>query len=378
MRHGLCAAAVVLMVAAQASAQGKKDKKDPKAEEKKPGAGMMEETGADPAAGETLDEGPFAPSGKTGKLKEEKESVEEKAAVQKRRAKKPFLIFGEVLIGFGKAPFEGIGPDGPATTGKGTVYGLTLGGGYDFSSSFTAGLRAAASNGVEEQLGGANKGENQATFALGAPELFAEYRVEAGALTRIPLRFGVGIPVAMGQPDPTSQETDKQAQYRVQLLADAASGWRDGELYQPGRLPITLRGGVDHERTRFSVYAYEKLVLLPKVKGEITDPDGIPGGTYELSSFAVRSVTAAGMTYDIVADKAFLGLDLWGAWDLVEPLSFTSASGAEGRGTFQFALEPRAGGRFGIATPSLGFIVPIGGPLENEMHAFRLHCDISF
>ncbi len=387
MRRWLWAAAVLLSVA-QAAAQGKpadkpagKDKKD-----EKKGAGLMEEGASDPSATETLDEGPFVPTGKTGKLKEDTTSVEEKKEIEKLRQRKPLLIFGEALIGIGKGIVTG--PADQDLTGKATAYTFMLGGSYDFSQDFTAGLRAPwTTASVEVKVGAGTDTKKQATQAFGAPELFAEYRAEAGPVLRVPLHFSVGIPITQGDPDPTSVADDsnaKKAQSAVQAIADAANGWKDGELYQPGRLPIALRGGIDYERRRYHLAAWEKIILLPKVRGDVSNPDNFftngaaSVGTVKMNSFAIRSVTALGALYEVVEDKAFLALDLWGAWNLIPTTEFASNSDAASRGRFQLVFEPKLGGTFGPVTPSVGFVLPAGGPFDNEMHGIRVHVDAAF
>ena len=51
-----------------------------------------------------------------------------------------------------------------------------------------------------------------------------EYRVSLNRLTTIPIIFGVGIPVAQGNPDQTGTDTTGHQQAYVNSLADATSG----------------------------------------------------------------------------------------------------------------------------------------------------------
>jgi hypothetical protein len=41
-------------------------------------------------------------------------------------------------------------------------------------------------------------------------------------------------------------------------------------------------------------------------------------------------------------------------------------------------LEPRIFAKFGIITPSLGFLIPIGGQLGGEINGIRLHVNAEF
>src|SRR5882724_11474863 len=66
----------------------------------------------DPVEKEKSDEGPFTPSGKTGELKKEEEKQEEEKRVAalppvKRRPRDKIGAFGNLVIGFGKAPEPG-------------------------------------------------------------------------------------------------------------------------------------------------------------------------------------------------------------------------------------------------------------------------------
>jgi hypothetical protein len=364
MRHGLLAAALVLTWARFGAAQDEPDepKKEKKAAKKgagkeegedkegegKKGGGLMEET-ADPASTEKGERGPYSPEGKTGELKEKDEEQAEAAGAVKDlpAPRKPIAVFGEVLVGFGQAATIGTQeqPDLTSLT-------FQVGGSYDFSKKFTLGLRVpwTMANGEYEPGQG-----SQSANAMGSPELFAELRLIQNPRTYIPLLFGVGIPVAQGNPDLTGTDTAGIRQWKINNMADAASVYHDGELFAPKRMPIVLGIGLKH-----------------RIGGELTQKNWPPGqdppaGTVELKSFAIRNVTGVGASYAFLESPRLLaGLDLWMASQLVEQIDFTSAGGGSTGSIVQFALEPRLGAKFGAVSPYVGYVVPLGGKLGDS------------
>jgi hypothetical protein len=378
MRISVRVAIILVIFSGHALAKGKKG-----ADEGKSGAGMMDSN--DPADKETSDKGPYAPPKKSeqteAKEKKEKEAevVEQQHEDIKRRPRDKFGVFGNVVIGFGRPPEPGTstGSDGdPNGTNKGTSFTFMVGGHYDVSPQFTLGLRVPWTTARQRQIDGSYAGSQ----ALGAPELMGEYRVVLSPRTNLPFDFGIGVPVAQGSYD----NTFGAPQYRQTIVndtADAASGFRDGELFSPKRLPLILGIGIDYERKELSLHAATKFVAGFKVGGSLnygTLDQGV--GTYELKSVTFRNVTSAGIGYQFLGKPALsVELDSWIVTNAVNAVEFKSNAGATGPNRIQVVAEPRLKARFGKTSPSLGYIFPLGGRLaDDHTSGLELHCDIAF
>jgi hypothetical protein len=298
-----------------------------------------------------------------------------KRAADKGRQRDKLDLFAQFLIGFGKAP-----QNNPAYLpgDQGTALGFQLGGRYDVTPAFSAGLRAALTTASVKKV---SNGKSTSTTAFGSPELFGEYRVSLSRLTTIPIGFGVGIPVAQGTADPTNNDVALVAKGYVNSLADATTGWRDSELFQPKVLPIAVSGGVRHERSDFELHADAKFVLMPALNSDVQDPTDTdpPGaGTFKINSFALREVTTLGGTYNFL-DKPVLyaGLDFALIWTPIETFEFESANDVNAPSSVQAVLEPKVGARFGKVAPSVGYIAPLGGRLGGgDIGGVRLRVDV--
>ena len=304
-------------------------------------------------------------------VQEKEQTRAEAAQAAEARARDKTSAFGNVLVGFGEAPEPG--PGAGQTSRKITSVTLMVGGRYDLSPELSVGVRIPWTIGSARQQDGLHKTD----AALGAPELTGEYRVGLSPFTRLPIFAGLGIPIAQGNYD-----TDLAfRQTRLNEMADAASGYRDGELFGVKRLPIVLGVGIEYERKALSLHAANKFVFGVKVGGNIplpADPSG--AGSYELKSVSFRDVLSAGIAYRFLERPNLFGaLDTWTAYNGINAFDFVSNSGASGPTRFQVVFEPRVGARFGKISPSAGFIFPIGGRLaDTSARGFELHCDVAF
>jgi len=289
---------------------------------------------------------------------------------------KRLKLFGELLIGFGKAPVVSTELD--ATTFDSTVLAFMVGGSYDVSEKVSLLLRVPWSTATSDTA----SGQSQSANAFGSPELLVEYRVRLSPRTYLPIQFGVGIPIAQGDPDITSNDSPGKQQAGVNLLADAAGAWQDGELYAPKRFPMVASIGIRSLRKRLGLHAYTKFVFLPNVgEGTPANPEQAqPAGAYEINGMALRAVTGGGIGYEFLErPRLGAGLESWTVWNAIEPMEFKSAGGAKGPTKFQFALEPRIFATFGAITPSVGYVVPVGGRLaDSGIQGLRLRLDAQF
>jgi hypothetical protein len=293
------------------------------------------------------------------------------AETKKRRERAKFGLFADVLVGFGSAPLPGTGAD--KTTVKTTSGTFMAGGYYDLSPQFTVGARVPFTVGSQRQ----NDGGNATVTALGTFELMGEYRVPLSAFTLLPISFGLGLPTAQGNYDYLDESGIQKTM--LNTMADAASGYRDGELFGPHRMPLVVGVGIDYQRKALSLRAATKLVAGIKVGGELAHVDDTYS-TYELKPLSLRSVTSGGISYEFLPrPRVFGALDAWLAYNPIHALEFESKMGATPPTRFQFVFEPRIGAHFGKISPSIGYIFPIGGRLADAgTSGLHLRCDFAF
>ncbi len=360
-----CRVAVILVIFS-----GHAWAKPKKANPKHPGTTMDSN---DPVDKEKSDEGPFTPAGKTGPLKQEevKQAEAERVAALPpitRRPRDPVGVFGNLLIGFGKAPEPAQGTD--TDVGKTTAATFMVGGHYDLSPDFTLGAR------VPFTFGSARQGDGlyASSAALGTLELMGEDRVGLSRFTQLPIDFGIGVPTAQGD----YQTPNGTRRTGLNDVADAASGYRDPELFGPKRLPIIVGVGIDYQKLALDLHAATKFVAGIKVGNQLSN-DEINAGL-KLKPVSFRNVTSAGIAYQFLDKPVLFGaLDSWMVYNAVNPEEYTSPTGAVGPTRFQVVFEPRVGARFGKVSPSLGYVFPIGGRLADAgASGLELHCDIGF
>jgi len=332
------------------TALAQKKPKDKKKQDDGPSAAA---TWTDPIDQEHSDKGPYTPH----KDESDEPKPEPKHAPDRGRQRDKVVVFGQIIIGFGKAPLNN-----PTFTpgGKGTVIGFQLGGRYDVSKELSVGLRIPVTTASVKQP----NNTNQSTTAFGAPELFGEYRVSLSRLTTLPIGFGIGIPIAQGDPDDTSLDLPGKARAMVNRLADSTSGWKDSELFQPKRLPIIVGAGIHHDRHDWEAHADLKFVALPALSSKVQSPNTDMRGVYKTKGFALREVTTLGASYNFL-DKPLLyaGLDLSFIWTPIQTFDFDASGSVTRPSTVQAVLEPRVGARFGAVSPSISYIAPLGGRL---------------
>jgi hypothetical protein len=376
MRFSLALALVSMLVSAPVFAaeddNGGKDKKGK--EKKKKGeekTGPSMDSGEDPVSSEKSDDGPFKPKSDKPVINKETGKAE---PPPKARPRDPIVVYLEPLIGFG----QGFSPSNSASAQEGmpdsTVITIEAGGTYDFSPKMSLGLRLAWSTASIDPKDG---GESFSSTAFAAPELMFEYRHALSALTSLPILVGLGIPVAQGTLDPSEIYTVKQRQGMVNSLADASHGFRDGELYQPKRLPLILGAGLRHGRGALDLHAATKFVFGFNIGGAVKDENFFTPniGTIKANAVAIRNVTLAGIMYEFLEKPALAaGLDAWFSYRAIDPVEFESAADATPPSSFQFVVEPKLGARFGKLSAGAGFLLPVGGPLgDSGMKGVRLN-----
>jgi hypothetical protein len=375
MRAAVCAAmAAAALVALPAQAQD--DEESDKDAEPAKGAGGSLDSGSDPVHSEKSEKGPYSPRGKTGELRASAAADGETDEPDVAARRRGMGVFGELLAGFGgHVPIPSPGYQvQPAFTS----YTVMLGAHIDVSPKITLAIRAPWSTvTIEEGSTGTPAGSaiGESASAFGSPEVIGEYRVRLSARATLPIQLGIGIPIANGDPDVTGIDDEAQRKWFANWAADAASGWRDGELFTPMRLPIAPALGFRYARAKLGLHGQLKVVVMPNLGGQITSPDRDDGGTYEIPGVALRAVLAAGATYRVIAPLD-LGLDTWLVNKFSDGVEFENDA-ADAPSGLLWAFEPRLVAHFGRFSPRLGYLVFLNEQI-GSVHALRIGVDAAF
>ncbi len=363
MRHSLGLISSILLFSSHSFAQiegldVEDDSKDkPKAEESRRSSSEYDSN--DIAYKEKSDAGPFAPKSQAVKAEEQAGKGEGPMSSTRNKPRKPLNLGVDFLIGFGKAPIPG---PGNTTTNDTTGLAFTVGGTYDISPKISLGLVIPwATSGVHPPE---NLETSQSVF--GSPLLLGEYRAPLGRLSNLTAFVGLGLPIGQGDLDPTKRDTKKSQQGQAARFADASYGYRSGEYFMPRTIPFVPGVKLAMYRGRFEGHGSTKL-LLAFNQGDVEVPNKLTTGKIEKKSVAFRSVTELGGTYEIL-DKGllFAGLDAWMAILVSDPVEFSSAINAKGPSPVQLGVEPRVGTTLGPITPTVGYLLPVGGRLSDS------------
>lgn len=366
----LCVAlAVISMFTSSAALAAKPKAKGKKAKVVKPAGPNMDSK--DPAFTEKSDEGPYdaKPEEKKAATATVKIETEEAFTAPPRD---PFVVGLQAVGGFGRSPKPG--PANESETLDAQLIGIVASARYDVSPAFSAALAVPWST-ASIDLPSRTGSEQGAAF--GNPNLYGEYRVTLSPVTTLPIFFGVGVPVAQGDPDPNSTDEGARRSASVNLVADAATGWRDGELFWVNRLPVNVGVGVRYQSGALEVHAYDKVIVGVDLSTELAPRVYLGPGELKVNSVALRNVTLVGATYALI-EKPWIwgGLDMWLVYNAIEQIEFDSP--ATDPTPLQLVAEPRLGARFGAVSPSVGFVFPIGGRLaDSSISGVRAHVDIA-
>lgn len=308
---------------------------------------------------EKSDPGPFAPKSK--KAKEEQQAAKGEGPLSSTRfsPRKPVNLGADVLVGVGRVPIPG--PAGTYTNSASGV-AVAVGGTYDVGPKLSLGLVIPwATSGVHSPE---NPGASQ--NVLGAPQLLGQYRTRVARLTDLTAFIGIGLPLGGGDLDPTNSDTKKAEQGQAARFADGSWGYRYGEYFLPKTVPVVPGLRIAMYRGKLEAHGSTKISVAFN-QGKVEIPNRDTEGKFEKRSVAFRSVTELGATYEIVEKGLFFaGLDAWMALMISEPIEFSSNIDAQGPSPVQLGVEPRVGTTLGPVTPTLGYLLPVGGRLGDS------------
>lgn len=313
---------------------------------------------AKPPAPVVEEEGPYAPKGKTGKLKEE--AVEDvpvdAAAKPKPLPKKPGIVGLDWVIGFGKMSSV----QAPAIGASTTSLSFILGGGYDVGKNIFLGMRvpfSTASFKPEQQ-------PSESGTAFGNIELAGRYNNALGEHTNLPVELALAFPTATGD---FFAKTDP-ARIRNHASNDAAQasrGLEEDALFAPHRMGFVPRTGLAYDNDAIHTDVFLKIPILVRTGGQPPDQPNLNNNFAppKRHNVVIETVLGGEFFYDIIGNNVDLGLRAWWTQVWIEPFSVGAGNGFP---KTQIAIEPGAHLKVGQIRGGLGFIWPIGGRVGGD------------
>jgi hypothetical protein len=297
------------------------------------------------------EEGPFAPKGKTGKLRDTTVTAAEVPHEPAPFPEKPSAAGVDLVFGFGKTGTLSAPNDV-------SVVSFIVGANYEFPSRWGVRLRVPFGTGKVTESGPAG-GYNAA--ALGNVEIALERVGMINPRTRLPVYLAVALPTAGGDRFPPSSDPGRGHTYQVNVAEQASRGLEEDALFSTHRLGIVPGARLEYQRSAISAGGFAKVPVLIRVGGE--DPPPVAEGQvqpFKINSVVVEGVAGGYFRYAILQGKIDFGLRAWVTYVANEPVDL-ELPGDTTPSKLQVALEPAVRGAFGRVRAGVGFIWPVGG-----------------
>jgi len=248
----------------------------------------------------------------------------------------------DAVVGFGKTNVAAA--DEQLTAAQVTTESFVIGAAYEPFAQFEVAVRVPLAFGTLNPAGAASR----SAFALGNPELEAEYAFVLAPNAKLSFALGIAPPLAQGSEVPLGAEPSREPiegarkdldRGATLMAAASARGFEDEALFEVDRFGIVPKARLD--------YRDERLLLRPF----ITLENLIHTGRHEhdvLLELMIGTYLGAHVTAWLD-----LGARVW--------TDLALAGGGETVGV----LEPQVSARFGGAHLTLGGIWPFAGHLSD-------------
>jgi hypothetical protein len=312
--------------------------------------------------------GPFAPKGKTGKLREAEQA--ELAPKEEPEApppkEKPYAAGADIVYGLGRA---GGGTEVGANPMEFKVASVILGVFYQADPKINARLRFPVSNGSNDSAG-------YSATAAGNVELGVTYIADQGTHTKLPLDLGLYLPTASGDRFPPPEGNGRERAFAVNTAAQWSRGMEEDALFAPHRLSIVPRVALRYAAGGIATGVYLKTPLMARVGGgEPSQPPPSASENYELKSMVFQAVVGGDFHIDVSRNKIDIGTRAWLTWMSNEYVQRV-LEGTTPPSKIQLALEPQVRAVFGQLKAVVGVVLPVGGRLAgpdlHHTYGFRL------
>jgi hypothetical protein len=321
---------------------------------------------------EKEEEGPFAPKGRTGKLREDATPEEEDKAKSEKPAPPPppappGMAGLDIVFGFGSTG----GTTGPDAVDL-SVASFVLGGAYQITPEWGARLRVPFATGKITHIGNESTtfevlGEGYNAAAFGNIELAANYTYALGAPTKLPLEIALALPTANGDRFPSPDDTPSGRHYRINAAAAASRGLEEDALFSPHRFGIVPKASIQYRSGPIDADGFVKVPVLLKAGGQAVPPQVTGQASFALNSNVIEGVFGAGFHYGFIGNKIDLGVNAWATVMSAEFYDVIyNGGGVTGPSKFQFVMEPQIRANVASVRATLGFIAPLGGRLATD------------
>jgi hypothetical protein len=329
-----------------------------------------------PPTKQAEDEGPFAPKGKTGKLREAEQA--ENAPKPEPEApppkEKPYSVGADIVYGLGRT---GSGTEVGADPIEYKVASIIVGATYQADPRVGVRFRIPVSN------GSVDTGQTYSATALGNIELGMTYTSDMGPHTKLPFDVGLYLPVAQGDRFPPPEDPARLRTFRVNTMAQWARGLEEDALFAPHRLSLVPRLSLRYAEGGIAAGGFVKLPLMLRIGGQdVPVPSSEEGGSdYALKSVVFEAVVGGDFRVDIQRNKFDIGTRAWITWMSSEFVQRILAN-TTAPDRLQINVEPQLRAMFGQLKATAGVIIPIAGRLSGGdlQHAvgFRLAAAYGF
>jgi hypothetical protein len=333
---------------------------------------------AAPKPGAKEDEGPFAPKGKTGKLREKAETDQadapEPAEPTEPEVKKRGRAGVDFVFGFGNMGTA-------ASSDKATSASFIVSGSYFVAKKVRLGLKVPFATGKQTAGDTDPNGDTFSSTVFGNVALEGAYVLPMGEHLELPITLELALPTGAG--DRNAPQTDIGKQYRatVNEFAQASRGFEVDELFSPHRFGIVPGAEIEYRLGAVRAAGFTAIPILIRAGGLDVEPP-VPGAILTTPELKLNGVGAEWRIggegyYGVLPGSIDLGARAWITWFIKDPIEPVISSGATGPSPIQFVLEPSVIGKYRFIRGQLGFIWPLGGRAGGDVKMDGLRLDVA-
>lgn len=327
-------------------------------------------------------DGRFKPSGKTGRLKDLEDAVEEERVTAATPLKMggpgnvwvdtAFAPSGSMIV-----PIQDVGPATAVAPGVSFIVGAS----YRIRDKWEVGARfgigSSATDGPRDPLlDGSRDPDAFKQIAMGNFELSLKPYFKLTPATVLPVGLALILPTAMGDMFAGPDSRVDLARWNVNQASSSMRGWDDRALWEPNRFGIVPSTGVIYQRPMGSGSAAGELTVEGHTKVEIMvltggeDPSVDPtakSAVGDVKDAAINWVLGGRASYSLLGGLVQPGVRVWLAYSTP-----TSTLGTLDNAGAQLVFEPGVATAIPLSKDSdkgLKFVgrlagtLPLGGPL---------------
>jgi hypothetical protein len=319
------------------------------------------------------EEGPFAPKGKTGKLRDEAPAPIQGPSEDVPFPEKPSNAGLDLVYGFGK--FVGSDPNAGLQNAptEASVVSILVGATYDLKR-WGIRLRVPLVTGKITEPGV----DAYNSAALGNIEVAIRRIWTPNTHTKLPVELALTAPTAGGDLFAPPSDLAREHRFQANSAAQVARGMEEDALFAPHRFGMVPAASLQYQRGAILASGFAKIPIMIRAGGE--DPRApAPGQPVlaKINSVVVEGVFGGSFRYALLHGRVDVGARAWLAYIASEFID-TNLDNATKPTKLQVVLEPSVRGAFGRVRAGLGFIWPVGGRLGSEQQIAGLRISAAY